>query len=198
VPCTEPTSRPWHRQRLWARPVLAALVACLGLSACGTRAPAPKPAAVPPPSAAAKAPPAGASSAMDGRAGGAVAIPAAPQRPVALPDPPAPRTRQELQWQVARRLVQAHPDGTYLSRAPDRLMAIPVLEIELNADGSVRRIEVLRHPSTGDEATRLAIAAVRRAAPYGDVSRLPRPWKVVETFLFNDEMRFKPRILDLQ
>ena len=38
--------------------------------------------------------------------------------------------------------------------------------------------------------------AVRRAAPFGDVSRLPRPWKFSETFLFNDERKFKPRTLD--
>jgi outer membrane biosynthesis protein TonB len=108
------------------------------------------------------------------------------------------RTQAELKRQMAQRLVQAHPDSTYLSRAPDRLYAIPVLEVELHADGSVRRIEVLRHPSTGNRATQLAIAAVRRAAPYGDISRVPKPWKVVEAFLFNDELRFKPRTLDLE
>jgi hypothetical protein len=117
---------------------------------------------------------------------------------VQLPPPPAPRNTSELREQVARRLVAAHPDTSYTARAPDRLLAIPVLEIELNADGSVRRIEVLRRPSTGDESIALAIAAVRRAAPYGDVSRLPKPWKVVETFLFDDALRFKPRTLDLQ
>lgn len=97
---------------------------------------------------------------------------------------------------MARRLVAAHPDTSYTHRAPDRLQAIPVLEVELHADGSVRNVSVLRRPSTGDEATRLAIAAVLRAAPYGNVSHLPRPWKVVETFLFDDNLRFKPRTLD--
>jgi hypothetical protein len=38
---------------------------------------------------------------------------------------------------------------------------------------------------------------VRRAAPYGNVARLPRPWKVIETFLFDDDLRFKPRTLDI-
>jgi hypothetical protein len=37
---------------------------------------------------------------------------------------------------------------------------------------------------------------VRRAAPFGDVSHLPRPWKFTETFLFNDDRHFKPRSLD--
>lgn len=104
---------------------------------------------------------------------------------------------KELQLQFARRLIAAHPDTTYIDPAPDRLLAIPVLEVELHADGSVRRIHVLRKPTTGNEATTLAIAAVRRAAPFGDVSRLPKPWKVVETFLFDDQLRFKPRTLDI-
>ena len=42
----------------------------------------------------------------------------------------------------------------------------------------------------------MAVAAVRRAAPFGDVSRLPKPWKFVEVFLFDDDRRFKPRTLD--
>ena len=114
-----------------------------------------------------------------------------------LAAPVTPRNRKELQLQFAHRLVAAHPDTSYTARAPDRLSAIPVLEVELHGDGSVRRIKVLRTPSTGDEATALAIAAVRRAAPFGNVSKLPRPWMVVETFLFDDQMRFKPRTLDI-
>jgi hypothetical protein len=115
---------------------------------------------------------------------------------VQLGPPQVPRSLEDLRLQMARRLVAAHPDTSYTSRAPDRLLAIPVLEVELNADGSVRRVVVLRRPTTGDQATRLAIDAVHRAAPYGNVSRLPRPWKVVETFLFDDDLRFKPRTLD--
>ena len=113
-----------------------------------------------------------------------------------LAPPPAPRSEAALRVQLAKRLVDAHPDTSYTTRPPERLLAIPVLEIDLNADGSVRDIKVLRKPSTGNEATVLAIAAVRRAAPYGDVSRLPKPWRVVETFLFDDNLRFKPRTLD--
>ncbi len=121
---------------------------------------------------------------------------AASPRYLQLEPPAAPRNAAELRLQLARRLVAAHPDTSYLSPTPDRLWAIPVLQVELNADGSVRKIVVLRHPTTGDEATRLAIAAVRRAAPYGRVAKLPRPWTVIETFLFDDALRFKPRTLD--
>ena len=78
----------------------------------------------------------------------------------------------------------------------DVLLAIPVLEVELNSDGSIRRIEVLRHPRQAQDTVQIAIDAMRRAAPFGDVSRVPKPWKFSESFLFNDERKFKPRTID--
>lgn len=101
-----------------------------------------------------------------------------------------------MRQQAALRLVAANPGMTYTGTVPDILLAIPVLEVELNADGSVRRIEVLRRPGQAGDTVQLAFDAVRRAAPFGDVSRLPKPWKFVETFLFDDARRFKPRTLD--
>jgi hypothetical protein len=114
----------------------------------------------------------------------------------ALSAPKAGRSWAEVRQQAAERLVAANPEITYLGRVPDRLLAIPVLEVELNGDGSVRRIEILREPREAKDTLKIAAEAVRRAAPYGDVSRLPRPWKFVETFLFDDDRKFKPRTLD--
>ena len=113
-----------------------------------------------------------------------------------LPAPAAMRNWTEVRAQAARRLVAANPDGTYMGAVPDILLAIPVLEVELNSDGSVRRIEVLREPRQAGDTVKLATDAVRRAAPFGDVSRLPKPWRFTETFLFNDDRKFKPRTLD--
>jgi len=95
-------------------------------------------------------------------------------------------------------MVAANPEGTFTGKPQQMLLAIPVLEVELNADGSIKRIDVMRRPSQAQETTQLAIDAVKRAAPFGDVSRLPKPWKFAETFLFNDDKRFKPRTLDAQ
>jgi len=93
------------------------------------------------------------------------------------------RNWDEFRVHAGRRLVQANPNGTYTGAVPEPLLAIPVLEVELNADGSVR--------------VQLAIDAVQRAAPFGAVGHLPRPWRFTETFLFDNERRFKPRTLDL-
>ena len=125
----------------------------------------------------------------------AASAPRAP-RYVKLPPPPVSRSWDELKLNAARRLVAAHPDTSYMGTPPEPLLGIPVLEIELNADGSVRGIRVVREPREAKETIQMAIDAVRRAAPFGDVSRLPRPWRFVEVFLFDDEHRFKPATLD--
>lgn len=105
------------------------------------------------------------------------------------------RNWDEFKLLAARRLVQANP-ATYIGKPPEPLLAIPVLEVELNRDGTVRRIDVLRRPGQAPDTVQLAIDAVHRAAPFSDVSRLPRPWKFSEVFLFDDNRRFKPRTLD--
>jgi hypothetical protein len=110
----------------------------------------------------------------------------------------AARNWDEFKRNAGRRLVAAHPAGTYMSRPPDILFGIPVIETELYVDGSIKSIRVMREPSDARarDTVQLAIAAVRRAAPYGDMSRLPQPWKWVEVFLFDEQRRFKPRSLD--
>ncbi len=123
-----------------------------------------------------------------------------PPKPVlganGIPLPATPRSAAELRLQAAHRLVAANPERTHMGKPQEILLAIPVLEVELNANGSVKRINVLRKPGQAPETLQMAIDAVNRAAPYGDVSHLPRPWTFIETFLFNNDRRFKPRTLD--
>lgn len=126
--------------------------------------------------------------------------PTEPARPAAdagLGPPKPVRSASELRLQAAQRLIAANPGRVYTGEVPPVLLAIPVLEVELNADGSVKKIGVLRKPGQALDTLDLAIAAVRRAAPFGDVSAMPRPWKFSETFLFNDQRLFKPMTLDL-
>lgn len=184
-------TRPVRPGRLrWAAAVLLGLAGC---SAGGPPAPGPSAPAsagtgerpAPAPSAAAPGP--------SSTAPGPSSAGPAPRLP---PVPTTVRTWSDYQVRAAHRLLVANPTGTYSGRPQDVLLAIPVLEIEVNADGSVRRIGVLRRPGQAPETVQLAMEAVRRAAPFGDVRHLPRPWKFNETFLFNDDRRFKPRSLD--
>jgi hypothetical protein len=116
--------------------------------------------------------------------------------PFKMGPPERPRDWDHARLQAAHRLVAANPEISYMGKPPDMLLAIPVLTIELNGDGSVRNITVMRYPSQARDTVNTAIAAVRKAAPFGDISRLPKPWKFNETFLFNAERKFKPMTLD--
>jgi hypothetical protein len=192
VPSIEPSPRPGHRLRPSGRPraglvtpalvvlgIGTAIVGCSSISLPGRSPPpvaTPAPAPAPTPAARPATPPQ-----------------AAP--PVAAA-PGAARNWNEYKVRAAQRMVAANPNGTYLGKPQDVLLAIPVLEIELNADGSIRSIDVMRRPGQAPETLQLAIDAVRRSAPFGDVRNLPRPWKFSEVFLFNDDRKFKPRTLD--
>jgi hypothetical protein len=122
---------------------------------------------------------------------------AAPGAPGALSSPSGrSRDWDDYRRSLSLRLIAANPDLSYSGVVPEPLLAIPVLEIELNGDGSLRSVGVLRRPSQALDTVQIAIDAVRRAAPFGDCSHLPRPWRVSEAFLFRDDRRFKPRFLD--
>ncbi len=138
--------------------------------------------------------------------------PVAPPAPVAAPAPapapaepsvskPAPALAgdwREYHRMAARQLVQANLERTYMGAVPEPLRGIPILEVELHGDGSVRNIKVQRRPRPADaqHTIQLAIEAVRRAAPFPPVSHLPKPWSYTEVFLFDEADRFKPRTLD--
>lgn len=187
MPCTDTLKNPMPiKGRRWqpAIPLLAALV-CAGCGQPANRAPV-------------ESRPAAAGSVTD-----AAPRPAPAPGPAAAPAGPgkAPAWRPTRHWddyrrQAAQRVVAVNSASTYLGAVPEPLLAIPVLEVELNGDGSVRRIQVMRRPGQALDTVQLAIDAVQRAAPFGPVSHLPRPWKFSETFLFDEQRRFKPRSLD--
>jgi hypothetical protein len=173
----------------WTTLVLAALPLLLTGCAVGRSGSSASPAEAASPSPAASAAAAPASSAPSSSADAAVP-------PVRLPPAQASRTWDEFRLQAARRIVAANPEIAHTGPVREPVLAIPVLEIELEADGAVRRIQVLRRPLQAPETVQVAIDAVRRAGPFGDVSRLPPPWRFTEAFLFDDQRRLKPRSLD--
>jgi len=188
-----PNDAAGFQARAWKSLSLAGLLFLVGCA--GPRAPVPTPPQAPVPS---PAPPQAATPQPL-----STPVPPPAPSPAVRPLPPPPvasvpfRNWDEFRLHAGRRLVQANPNGTYTGAVPEPLLAIPVLEVELNADGSVRRIVVQRHPTQARDTVQLAIDAVQRAAPFGDISHLPRPWKFSEVFLFRDDRRFKPRVLDL-
>jgi hypothetical protein len=104
-------------------------------------------------------------------------------------------TWSEYKLRAARRIHDANPGETFSGPLPDPLQSIPVLQVQLNRDGSVRNIVVLRTPGQSPETVQMAMRAVRRAAPFEPVGHLPRPWQFNETFLYNASMKFQLRTL---
>lgn len=189
--------------------VVVALVS--GCAQLAAPAPAPRPAPAAPAPALAPAPTRARAPAVTAPAPSppVAAAPAAPQPQaatgavnlgpkVALPPASVARNWEEFRRQAARRMVAASPQGSYMGQPPPMLFGIPIMEVELNHDGSVRQIRVTRAPANelASDTIDYAIEAIRRGAPYGDVTRLAKPWKWTEVFLFNDKRQFKPRILD--
>jgi protein TonB len=102
----------------------------------------------------------------------------------------------EYRRAAAVRMIAANPGSTYTSKAPNPLLAIPVVEVHLLEDGSVERVLVVRSPSQARDTLGLVEEAIRRSGPFGSVAHLPKPWRFTEVFLFDHARRFKPMILD--
>ncbi|MBB5204134.1 hypothetical protein HNQ51_001427 [Inhella inkyongensis] len=106
------------------------------------------------------------------------------------------RSLDALRLHVARCVVEANPEQAYLSQPPAVLLAVPVFKLELHSDGRVKRIDLLREPGQAKDTVQLARKAIERAAPFGDLRRVPGPLVFTETYLFDDARRFKPRSLN--
>jgi hypothetical protein len=114
--------------------------------------------------------------------------------PSVMPDRPA-RNMVEYRVKAARKIQQSNPQLGFEGPVPDPLASIPVLLVHLNANGTVRRVEVLRTPHYFPHTVEVAKRAVERAQPFESVAHLPKPWQFSETFLFNDDLKFQLRTL---
>lgn len=122
--------------------------------------------------------------------------------PATVATPGAPRTHagparnwEEYKLRAAQRIVSTSPGETFTGPLPDPLQSIPVLQVHLNRNGSIRNISVLRVPGQSPQTLDMAIRAIRRAAPFEPVGHLPQPWQFNETFLYNGELKFQLRTL---
>jgi hypothetical protein len=107
----------------------------------------------------------------------------------------AARTWDEYRLRAARRIQATSGGETFGGPLPDPLQSIPVLQVRLNRDGSVRDIVVLRMPGQSLQTVEMATRAIRRAAPFEPVAHLPQPWQFNETFLYNQDLKFQLRTL---
>jgi len=123
-----------------------------------------------------------------------------PPLPVPAPLPaPVPRvaaTIDEYKVLVAQRIAGANAASTFHGVLPAMLPAIVVVDISVDRDGALASVRV--HRSRDEQASKVALDAVRLAAPF------PKPLHLLksghhldfsETFLFDDDYHFQLRSL---
>jgi hypothetical protein len=110
---------------------------------------------------------------------------------------PQVATWQAYRLRAAQLITQANASSSYSGPVPDPLASIPVVQVQLNADGTVRFVDTLRVPKFKPETLEMAKAAVMRASQlnggFGSVANLPQPYQFAETFLYNDDLKFQLR-----
>ena len=100
---------------------------------------------------------------------------------------------------LARHVVRTNADHTFSGPLPMMLPAVVVLRISVDRAGRLADVSVQR--SRDDNASRVAMAAVRHSSialpPHNLISRGERALTFSETFLFNKDYRFQVRSLAL-
>ena len=123
-----------------------------------------------------------------------------PPAPAAVPTPPPPASFNNLtdyKAAVAGLIALANRERMFSGAIPPLLPAIVVVEISINRDGTLHQVRVVR--SRDDEASDVALAAVKRGTPFPSPQHLLASGHSTldfsETFLFIEGYRFQLRSL---
>jgi periplasmic protein TonB len=98
--------------------------------------------------------------------------------PAAAPVPPANRNvsqatnEKAYRHDGARAIYAAYPDSIYKGKLPPLLYAIAVVETELDANGNVRDVRMVRAPSHAPEVTAKIRELIRKASPLPAPARM--------------------------
>jgi hypothetical protein len=92
---------------------------------------------------------------------------------------------------AAQIILASNAGANFTGPQPAQWSGIATVTVALNADGSIRAMDLMRGSRISPQVNDLALAAARRVASYGPVSNLPQPWQFNETFLYNDDNKFQ-------
>jgi hypothetical protein len=101
----------------------------------------------------------------------------------------------EYRRRAAKLIMEANAASVAKGALPEQLYGIPVVQVQLNADGSIKNLDFMRQSKVGPETNNLALQAIRRVGNFGPIGNLPQPWQFNETFLYNDSMKFQLRTI---
>lgn len=95
---------------------------------------------------------------------------------------------------AARHLYDAYPARVLKGLVPANVYAVMVTETEVDAQGKVLAVRVLRRPAQAHEVTPWVVSLIRRASPLPPPLRLKRV-RYVETWLVDRSGQFQVRTL---
>lgn len=130
--------------------------------------------------------------------------PAPPPKPVVrAPAPPPPAVAPQAPRNVshatnekayrqdgARAIYAAYPDSIYKGKLPPLLHAIAVVETEIDSNGNVRDVRMIRAPSHAPDVTARVRELIRKASPLPAPARLGTV-KYTETWLVDKSGKFQ-------
>ena len=132
--------------------------------------------------------------------GGVISPPSYPSAPAPSTAPPpavaAPALPRAANWAEYRRraaqmILASNPGASFTGAVPEQWQGIATVSVTVNADGSIRQVELLRSSRVAPHVNEMALTAVRRVGNFGAASHLPQPWQFNETFLYNDDNKFQ-------
>lgn len=121
--------------------------------------------------------------------------------PVPVPAPSSPaagaqrlplvETWADYRRRAAQMILAANPGASFTGPQPAQWSGIATVTVMVNADGSIRALDLMRGSRISPEVNDLAMAATNRVGNFGPVSNLPGPWQFNETFLYNEANKFQ-------
>jgi len=99
-------------------------------------------------------------------------------------------TAKAYRMDAARHIYAAYPEKIYKGKLPPLVHAIVVLEMDLDANGQLRSINLVRVPTHAPDVTEAVKDMIRRAAPMPAPSRLGGA-RFMEIWLVDKSGRFQ-------
>ncbi|HEV7912334.1 MAG TPA: hypothetical protein VGP22_01095, partial [Albitalea sp.] len=99
-------------------------------------------------------------------------------------------TAKAYRMDAARHIYRVYADKVYKGKLPPLVHAIVVLEVDLDSNGQVRDIQMIRVPTHAPDVTARVREMIQRAAPMPAPSRLGGA-KFTEIWLVDKSGRFQ-------
>jgi len=99
-------------------------------------------------------------------------------------------TAKAYRMDAARHIYSAYPERIYKGKLPPLVHGIVVLEVDLDASGQLRRIDLIRVPSHAPEVTEAVTKMIQAASPMPAPARMGGA-RFTEIWLVDKSGRFQ-------